>query len=392
MGCWNGTDALTQLAIGAGDACRLIILLPYKYADESLGGGYCYSTGLWDPFGLPIKGQYDDYGCIDEIEENANTQFIVRWFEEQFKAGNLEFSDRADVMDKYENIIPKGEEPKFTIHQILNWIERNYIGIREVNDSLAHKMALYEADLKSAPDAYKHLTPKQFEKYSKLAGKELPKRTRKFAFMLVLEDTYQAALKSIGHSKESFSSTDEDGKFTLKESTWNTWVREKADKYLESLTKAVDIQAKAENSKDEHMARLDLMLLKIQLRDGLFRSSGFVNEFVAETVTPYVLEELKKGNKETITKWIDLAIEYILFKDFMELSRKGFCPQAGAGSQSDEYHHHQALAKAVLDICHKREIERAKNEGESEGWSKGYKWGKEEADKKKPKKGKKTKR
>src|SRR5277367_2525150 len=103
MGCWNGTDALTQLAIGAGDPCRLVIILPYKYSDDDLGGGYCYSTGMYEPFALPIKGKYDDYGGIDRIEEDLNTQFIVRWFEEQFKAGKLAFSDRADTMDKYEN-------------------------------------------------------------------------------------------------------------------------------------------------------------------------------------------------------------------------------------------------------------------------------------------------
>lgn len=393
MGCWNGTDALTQLAIGAGDPCRLQILLPYKYSGDSLGGGYCYSTGLYDPFALPIKGKYDDYGCIYDIEEDLNTKFIVRWFEEQFKAGNIEFSDRAETMDKYEEIIPKDEKVSFNIHQILNWIERNYIGVREVNESLAHKMALYEADRKSAPDAYKHLSPKQFAKYAKYEGTELPKRTRKFSFMLVLEETYQAALKSIGNTEESFSSRDEEGKFALKKATWTAHTREQCDNYLKILNDTAEAQIKAEKSsgpEDTARNNLDLLILKMGMRDDLFRSSSLINEFMSETATAYAVEEIKKGNSESITKWIDLCGEYTLLKDFMELSRKGFAPQAGAGSQSDEYQHHQALAKAVLDICHKREIERARNDGESEGFGRGYDWGKKEAAEKAAKTKKKT--
>lgn len=98
MGCWNATDGLTQLAIHADAPVRLILITGNPHGDVG-GGGYCYSTGLYEPFGLPIKGVYDDYGCIDEIVEDLNTDFIVRWFEERYKEGKLVFTSRAEPQD-----------------------------------------------------------------------------------------------------------------------------------------------------------------------------------------------------------------------------------------------------------------------------------------------------
>lgn len=379
MGCWNGTDALTQLAIHSGDPCRLVIILPYKYND-GMGGGYCYSIGMYEPFALPIKGHYNDYGCIDGIVEDANTQFIVRWFEEQFKAKNLVYSERAGVMDKYDDIIPKGKKIKFTIGEILEWIERGYVGLREPDNHIDHQLCMLKMH-NSRPES-KILNETQVEEYTKLeeeakTGKHM--RTRSFGFMLILEDTFQAALKSIGETEESFYVREGN---THKKSTWAVHVRERCDNFLRSLILTTEqkaknakllAEAKTDVEKEFIQFRQESRLLMYEIGNDMW-GHNLANEFMKKDCSSYVLEVLDNDGEEQVKKWLDLVYEYKLFCDFMECSRKGFVPQAGSGSQSDEYQHHQALAKAVLEICHKREIERAKSDGESEGWSKAHEY------------------
>ena len=58
MGCWLGTCALTNLPIHHGDE---IVLLP-------LFGSAIGHLGEYKTIGLPIIGEYNDYGMIENIQ------------------------------------------------------------------------------------------------------------------------------------------------------------------------------------------------------------------------------------------------------------------------------------------------------------------------------------
>lgn len=66
MGCWSVSCGISNIAITAGHKC---VLLPIKENRGSEYGGYL-------PACLPIFGEYDDYGGIENIEKNDNTEFI----------------------------------------------------------------------------------------------------------------------------------------------------------------------------------------------------------------------------------------------------------------------------------------------------------------------------
>lgn len=78
MGSWSVYCGISQIAITAGQKC---VLLPLK--KDIISGAYL----PYLPATLPIFGEYDDYGGIENIEEDANTKLI----EEHFKCTIDEF-------------------------------------------------------------------------------------------------------------------------------------------------------------------------------------------------------------------------------------------------------------------------------------------------------------
>lgn len=78
MGCWNGTCAVTQLPILAGEKIRLYLLKKTKYVHfHEMGSGVCHSNALFTPYALPLIGVYDDYGSITKIENETLGENIV---------------------------------------------------------------------------------------------------------------------------------------------------------------------------------------------------------------------------------------------------------------------------------------------------------------------------
>jgi hypothetical protein len=70
MGHWSVYCSLSNIAIGSGRPC---VLLPLKINRDS---GLNYDKYL--PATLPIFGEYDEYGGIENIVENTNTETIER--------------------------------------------------------------------------------------------------------------------------------------------------------------------------------------------------------------------------------------------------------------------------------------------------------------------------
>jgi hypothetical protein len=71
MGSWSVYCGISQIAITAGMEC---VLLPLK--ENKSGDSYI----PYLPATLPIFGKYDDYGGLEEIEEDENTKLIEKHF------------------------------------------------------------------------------------------------------------------------------------------------------------------------------------------------------------------------------------------------------------------------------------------------------------------------
>lgn len=94
MGSFNKIGFLSSLPISSGDATTLIFLKPNKYCDSKLGG-VVYSTDWYEPVFLPVFGQYDDYGRIENIKRTDSVKYIEKFFGLDIESIINEIDDNA---------------------------------------------------------------------------------------------------------------------------------------------------------------------------------------------------------------------------------------------------------------------------------------------------------
>ena len=139
MGCWNGTCGVSQLPIHCGDKVKLVLLKKSVYIEDSVkGSGFCYSNGLFEPYYLPLSGEYNDYGTIENIIDPENKHFdnlskiidpdvIFKNFEELIEdISRSEYADLSFVMiheDLYYKMIELGKKTVFGYSENKMYIE-----------------------------------------------------------------------------------------------------------------------------------------------------------------------------------------------------------------------------------------------------------------------------
>lgn len=121
MGCWNETDALTQLPILVGAPVKLLVLLGAY--DE--GGRICSCEDGMEVQFLPISGTYDEYGRIENIKQDWNTKAVLAYCNKKIAEDSWSLSGRGHQMKKYdENICTFSYK---NIDNLLSAIERGYV-------------------------------------------------------------------------------------------------------------------------------------------------------------------------------------------------------------------------------------------------------------------------
>lgn len=85
MGCFNVSCMISKLTIHEGDSCYLLPLIPNSFnrrkdEENTPCSMYLYPNDIYTPLCFPIKGTYDDYGSIENIEKNKNTEILEKYF------------------------------------------------------------------------------------------------------------------------------------------------------------------------------------------------------------------------------------------------------------------------------------------------------------------------
>lgn len=95
MGCWNGTCMVSNLPILSGEEAVGFFII-------NSGGrkatDHCYSNEAWEPLLLPFRGVYNDYGLLEDIQEDWNTNLILEYFQKNavaMEAGDNPYHERA---------------------------------------------------------------------------------------------------------------------------------------------------------------------------------------------------------------------------------------------------------------------------------------------------------
>jgi hypothetical protein len=130
MGQWSETDGITQLPINYRDKIVLVILRRYEIKQNKSfnhSAGMCYIDDVWSPIGY-LYGKYDDYGCIDHIEKNAQYDLLLNDFRKNWSK-DITMAKALECITREENVEYK-------------YIGDTYLGVmfvlREVFDALAN--------------------------------------------------------------------------------------------------------------------------------------------------------------------------------------------------------------------------------------------------------------
>lgn len=99
MGSWNGTCCISHLPILEGDRiiCVPIVKSSGRYSNDLSGN--CYADCVNYPFFFPIVGEYNDYGGMQNIENDTASSLMVIAFNEMIKGGSMFSNDVQDFGD-----------------------------------------------------------------------------------------------------------------------------------------------------------------------------------------------------------------------------------------------------------------------------------------------------
>lgn len=157
MGCWNGTCGVTNTPIHEGDEIVLFVLDSFGVLS---GGGFCYTTSMYIPVSLPIKGKYDGYGGII-VNENINEDYMLDGLIRVLSlAGRCDdYSDLGELLHEIE----RGEIQglgfmlvhKIAYERCIEYVGNQYILLY---DDTYKKLCLegYDAYVEPCPIALKH--------------------------------------------------------------------------------------------------------------------------------------------------------------------------------------------------------------------------------------------
>jgi len=84
MGSFNVSCGVSMMSIDPGDQCAFIPLTKTKHSDDIRAGAYYVSNdgpiGRYHPIALPIFGEYNSYGTLENIAEDCNTKAIEKLY------------------------------------------------------------------------------------------------------------------------------------------------------------------------------------------------------------------------------------------------------------------------------------------------------------------------
>lgn len=86
MGSFHGTCGLSQTPIKGGEKA-VLFFLKYQGYSQPGGGGFCYSTDQYAPIAPSIRGVYNDYGSLENIDQNTTSQLVLEFFQSHW--GNI---------------------------------------------------------------------------------------------------------------------------------------------------------------------------------------------------------------------------------------------------------------------------------------------------------------
>lgn len=138
MGCWNGTCGVSQLPITGGTKVKAFLLLQSKYTKEVKGSGSCYSSEYFRPWFFPVTAEYNDYGSIENIQEDWNTKYMLETFQKWLAAGEVKI-----LGDEKAEINSPGIRKFKILENVFDCVERGALQIKDCGETFNVKKQMW---------------------------------------------------------------------------------------------------------------------------------------------------------------------------------------------------------------------------------------------------------
>lgn len=306
MGCWNGTCMISNLPVIGGEEVKVVFLHSPFDKEELKKSAYCYPNGVFHPGNFALTGEYDDYGGVENIEEDTNFKLIELYFQ-----------------TKYKKIKVEGEEKEtFNLYDILNGIERGSLKVYTEGDVERKKMAEGAVNVYSKSGYSSEEVKEQWETLANMDVSE-KWRSSNLNFVMIRKDVWDGIVKE---HKTEFWKEDEDRKHPT---DYYQTAQEWAAKRFNKFKKSEGIFRKFENP--------------LSMAGYAGGNIMFMNQFYGTA--------LEKADDELLDYFQTLFTEMTIIESFLGSTRKGWMIVSGAGSQSDDWGSYLLLNKIVDNIC-----------------------------------------
>ena len=359
MGCWNGTCAISNLHVTAGQDVAVFMLAKQKNSDNS----FCYSNALYDVCPVPFYGKYNDYGGVEECH-GFGLDIVVEAIREQL----YEFGQGPN---EYHDI--EVNKATFDIEQLFEADHEGRLGIEDNRNWSSEEYDLRELERKR--DSDDGLTASQRFELDRLANKiKKVDAFRQVTHVIIHGDIFRAIMNEwyieefVGEGKGTHGY---DNNYT------QTYFKDIVDSIPEYVRRVREYEKGSIGGNGAFMAAWgrrsifewnDPCLAGRWMRTfinggesspwGIIDVNDYINEKILDSIDDSKWEVLASFAKEVLTAaWVN---------SFMSYTRKLWSKQSGSGSQNSDPDGYIVLSKAVLGVLATERAEQEEYEREDE--------------------------
>lgn len=338
MGCWNGTCAVSNLHVTAGQEVAVFMLLENKE-----GKSFCYGNAYYDVCPLPFYGEYNDYGAV----ENCHG-FGLPIVLDAIKDRLYEFGTGPN--DCHDIAVNKGN---FNIEMLFEADHEDRLGIQDAKSWNSDEYHYRELDRMRLE---KDLTPSQVFELDRLANKIKKVDTfRRVTHVIIHGDIFNDIMTRwyiesyVGDGKGNKGRGNNYTHIYFKD------IENSIPEYVEEKKKAYEELLATEDPK------LRMSLMRYSSRDDWdspnlaakwLRSfdSGESMTFGLIHVREYISEYEEKGDWNGLAAFLKETLTAAWVNSFMSYTRKAWAKPVGMGSQNSEHRGYELLIQSMSDI------------------------------------------
>lgn len=355
MGCWNGTCAISNLHVTAGQKVTVFML-----AENKESKSFCYGNAMYDVYPIPFYGEYNDYGAVENCH-GFGLPILLDAIKERLYEFGTGPNSCHDIAVNKEN---------FDIDMLFTADHEDRLGIQNANrwnsDEYDFK-ELYKKRLENG------LTASQEFELDRLANKIKKIDTfRRVTHVIIHGDIFNDIMTKWYIESYVGNGGGDTGYGNNYVHVYFKDIENSIPEYVAAKKKVYEALLAEENpnlklallrfSDREDWDNPNLVSKWIRVFDG-----GESNAFGPMYVKEYIREYIEKEDWAGMAAFLKEILTAAWVNTFMSYTRKAWSKQVGLGSQNADHIGYEVLIQSMADIIAAEKAEHESWETEDEG-------------------------